>query len=216
MGQRSCGFRLQPEDGPMKKRSGSKQPDPSGVPFASADSFRSWLERNHDTTRELLVRCFKVHARDRGLSYREALDEALCFGWIDGVRRTVDQDTFVVRFTPRTAASIWSQVNIRRFGELQAQGRVRPPGLGAFSARTAERSGTYSYERRPQELNAAFERRLRGNRRAWRFYESRPPWYRRTSSHWVMSAKQPATRERRFAILLACSAEGRPIPQLER
>ena len=184
--------------------------------FASRQKFREWLEKNHRTTPELLVRCYKVHAADKGLTYREALDEALCFGWIDGVRRGVDEKSFSTRFTPRKPKSTWSQINIRRVKELEAEGRMHPSGTAAFAARPAANPRRYSYESAPAQLDAGSRKKLRANKRAWAFFQAQPPWYRRTSAFWVMEAKREATRERRLAELIARSAKREPIRLLDR
>jgi uncharacterized protein YdeI (YjbR/CyaY-like superfamily) len=184
--------------------------------FSSPDAFRAWLAKNHGRTTELLVRCYKSHARDRGMTYPQAVDEALCFGWIDGVRRQVDADSFSVRFTPRRPKSIWSAVNIRRAGELEKEGRMQPPGLAAFRARERLGADHYSFESRRRDLDAASTRTFRANAAAWADYQSRPPWYRRTSAFWVMSAKKDETRARRLALLISCSERGTTIPQLTR
>jgi uncharacterized protein YdeI (YjbR/CyaY-like superfamily) len=184
--------------------------------FASASAFRAWLQRHHATTAELLVRCFKVHAAARGLSYRQALDEALCFGWIDGVRHGVDADSFSVRFTPRKRGSYWSAVNRRRALELEAEGRMHEAGRAALPAADAGAADRYSFENRPAELPAAFLRRLRARPGAQRFFLAQPPWYRRSCAFWVTSARKEETRERRFGVLLECCENARPVPLLER
>jgi uncharacterized protein YdeI (YjbR/CyaY-like superfamily) len=189
-------------------------PKPRGFPSTAA--LRAWLEAHHADRAELVLRCYKVHARTRGVTYREALDEALCYGWIDGVRRGVDADSFSVRFTPRQAKSRWSLVNTRRALELLAEGRMRPPGRAAFEARDPEDARRYSFETRPTTLAPGMLRALERNARAWAFFVKQPPWYRRTASFWVMSAKRPETRERRFAQLLACSRRGARIGPLTR
>jgi uncharacterized protein YdeI (YjbR/CyaY-like superfamily) len=149
------------------------------------------------------------------VTYAQALDEALCFGWIDGVRRRVDADSFSVRFTPRKPRSIWSRVNIGHVERLTKSGRMRKPGLAAFEARTAERTGVYSFERQAT-LAPAYARIFRANAAGWAYYQSQPPWYRRTTTHWIMSAKREDTREKRLASLIACSARGTTIPELTR
>lgn len=133
-------------------------------------------------------------------------------GWIDGVRRSVDATSFSVRFSPRKPKSAWSTVNITRFGQLQKEGRVHPAGLAAFQARVKTQ---YSYENRPQALAPAYVRKFRANQRAWRFFDAQPPWYRRTCAFWVMSAKQPETRERRLALLITISGQQKGIPPLK-
>ncbi|HUF35982.1 MAG TPA: YdeI/OmpD-associated family protein [Gemmatimonadales bacterium] len=197
---------------------GETRPGRAGTrAFRSAAEWRAWLERNHTSATALVVRCRKAHVRGPGLTYPEALDEALCFGWIDGVRRRVDDDSFSIRFSPRRPGSIWSAVNIRRVGELEAGDRMRPAGRGAFAARTERRSRVYSYENRgTTELDPAYRRRLQADPEAWAYFQARPPGYRRTSIFWVMEAKREETRLRRLDILLRCSAAGKPIPLLTR
>jgi uncharacterized protein YdeI (YjbR/CyaY-like superfamily) len=184
--------------------------------FASSRDFRKWLRANHETTSELLVRCYKVHARDKGLTYREALDEALCFGWIDGVRRAVDEESFSTRFTPRKPGSKWSAINTRRAKELEAEGRMHPAGLRAFARRNDGNSKRYSFEEKPSKLDPASARAFRANPRAWEFFQAQAPWYQRTSIFWVMDARQEATRARRLAELITRSARGEPIKLLDR
>jgi uncharacterized protein YdeI (YjbR/CyaY-like superfamily) len=189
---------------------------PVGKAFATPVAFRDWLAAHHASETELLVRLYKVHARDKGMTYSDALDEALCFGWIDGVRRGGDEETFTIRFTPRKPRSTWSAVNIKRVGELQAAGRMHQSGLAAFQRRSTERSGIYAYENRQTKLSPEYGKKLRSNKRAWAFFEKQPPWYRRTSIYWVMSAKKEETRQRRLATLIEVSAKGKPLPQLDR
>jgi uncharacterized protein YdeI (YjbR/CyaY-like superfamily) len=184
--------------------------------FRSQSELRRWLEAHHDTARELWVGFYKKHAKREGITYAEAVDEALCFGWIDGVRKSVDDSSYMNRFTPRKPRSIWSAVNIKRVGELAERGRMRPPGLAAFAARDEARSRVYAYEQRSQGLGPEYEREFRANERAWTFFEAQPPWYRRTSAWWVVSAKKEETRRRRLAALIECSAQGATIPQLTR
>jgi uncharacterized protein YdeI (YjbR/CyaY-like superfamily) len=184
--------------------------------FPSPQAFRAWLAQHHKTASELVVRCSKARAREGGLTYAEALDEALCFGWIDGVRRSVDAESFSVRFSPRKSESIWSAVNIRKAAALEAAGPMRPPGRAAFAAREKRSSKRYSYESKPKALDPAFERKLKRHNRAWAYFRSQPPSYRRTSIFWVMEAKREETRARRFGTLLECSAKGERIPLLRR
>jgi uncharacterized protein YdeI (YjbR/CyaY-like superfamily) len=182
--------------------------------FDSPEDFRSWLEANHRTSPELLVRCYKVHARERGVTYKEALDEALCFGWIDGVRRAVDGESFSVRFTPRKPKSYWSAINIRRAKELELAGRMRLPGRAAFEARETNKAARYSFEHKPRKLDSELERRFRADKAAWKFFRAQAPWYQRTSAFWVMEAKRPETRARRLEALIASSARREPIKLL--
>jgi uncharacterized protein YdeI (YjbR/CyaY-like superfamily) len=182
--------------------------------FASSNAFRVWLKQHHGSSDELLVRCYKVHAKHRGLTYREALDEALCFGWIDGVRRSVDGDSFSTRFTPRRTKSKWSAVNIRRAQQLEVEGRMHQSGQTAFRARDRSNSRRYSFEEKPSTLDRAGEKQFRRNRTAWKFFQAQAPWYRRTSIFWVMDAKREETRARRLAALIAACTRGEPVPPL--
>jgi uncharacterized protein YdeI (YjbR/CyaY-like superfamily) len=183
--------------------------------FARPEDFRAWLERHHEDAKELLV---GFHRRDSGkpsLTWPESVDEALCFGWIDGVRKSLDQTSYTIRFSPRQASSTWSAKNTRRMSELIAAGRVRPAGIAAFERRDAARSG-YSYEqRRGAALDEADERRFRADARAWAWFESQPPGYRRTAIWWVISAKREETRDRRLGLLIERSACGQRIGLLE-
>jgi uncharacterized protein YdeI (YjbR/CyaY-like superfamily) len=186
-----------------------------GVPvsFKSQAAFRRWLEKNHASVAELDLRLWKVHAAHRGLTYQQALDESLCFGWIDGVRRAYDDDSFRQRFTPRRPTSTWSEVNIRRFGELDAKGLVTAPGRSAFARRDDARSRIYSFEqKRPVELPPAMVKTMRANPKAWAFWGACPPHYRRLMAHWITSAKQTETRARRLAKLIDHNARRVYVP----
>jgi uncharacterized protein YdeI (YjbR/CyaY-like superfamily) len=185
--------------------------------FATPANFRAWLESNADTETELLVGFHKKGSGKPGITWPEAVDQALCFGWIDGVRRSLGDDSYSIRFTPRQPRSIWSAVNIRRAQELIDLGQMQAAGLAAFEARTHDRSAIYSYEQRQTAtLPTEYERRLQDNAEAWAFFQSQPPWYRRTATHWVVSAKREETRLKRLATLIDDSARGRKIGQLVR
>ncbi|MEQ1727173.1 MAG: YdeI/OmpD-associated family protein [Vicinamibacterales bacterium] len=185
--------------------------------FDSPAAFRRWLEAHHASADELLVGYYKAHTGRPSLTWPESVDEALCVGWIDGIRRRVDDDRYTIRFTPRRKHSIWSLVNIRRVAVLTAEGRMRPSGLRAFEARRADRSGAYSFERpAPAVLAAADERRFKTYRKAWAFFQSQPDGYRKTAMHWVTGAKKAETREKRLATLIADSDAGLRIAQLRR
>lgn len=179
-----------------------------GVPFDSAADLHRWLEENHATATELVIRFFNQASGRGGITYPEALDEALCFGWIDGIRRRVDERSYTIRFTPRKPGSIWSLVNVRHFQRLSKVNRIRPAGQVAFDRRDPKKTGIYSFENRPQEFPRAMEKTFRAHRRAWTFWEKQPPGYRRIMIWWVLSAKQDATRNRRLATLIAKSAAG--------
>jgi len=182
--------------------------------FRTRDAFRSWLEKHHGTKKELILRLFRVHAKERGIGYREALDEALCFGWIDGVRRSHDDHSFTTRFTPRKPKSNWSAVNIKRANELEAGGRMHSAGLAAFRKRDVTRAAPYSFESKPLTLDAAMEKKFRANKVGWEFFQSQAPWYKRTSVFYVMSAKREETRAKRLDLLIGWSSKGKRIPQL--
>lgn len=181
--------------------------------FKSAADFRRWLDKYHATARELLVGFYKMESR-RGLTYPEALDEALSFGWIDGVRRRIDADAYTIRFTPRKWGSIWSSVNIQRVRDLIARGLMKPPGLRAFRERDEQKTRQYSYEREHGKLDPALDATLRANQKASSFFDAQPPGYRKTVIFWVMSAKREETRVRRLARLIERSANGARIDLL--
>jgi uncharacterized protein YdeI (YjbR/CyaY-like superfamily) len=182
--------------------------------FRSPAEFRKWLEKNHDRESELLVGFYKKSSGKRGITYEEALDEALCFGWIDGVRRSVDDERSTIRFTPRRQRSNWSLKNIRRVNELTKLGRMAPPGIAAFERRDPSEAGTYSFEQANPRLDQGLERRFRRNRGAWQFWEAQPPGYRKAATWWVVSAKREETRLRRLQTLIEDSANGRRLAQV--
>jgi uncharacterized protein YdeI (YjbR/CyaY-like superfamily) len=185
--------------------------------FATQAAWRRWLEANHDKADEIWVGLYKKSSGRPSITWPEAVDVALCFGWIDGVRKGIDEISYRNRFTPRRPGSNWSDVNVCRVEALTADGLMTPPGTRAFEARLARRPGTYSYEQRHEAaLSPADEARFRANRTAWTYFESRPPSYRRTAIWWVVSAKQEATRQRRLAALIEDSAAGRLIGPMRR
>ncbi len=173
--------------------------------------FRRWLERHHSTDREIWVGFYKVKSGRGGMVYRQALDEALCYGWIDGMLRSVDKQSYAQRFTPRKRGSNWSLANIRRAKELIAESRMRAPGLAAFQGRDEGKAARHSIEQRTVRLAPAFAKALAANAAARAFFRSQPPSYRRVVTWWVMSAKRKETRARRFATLLADSAAARRV-----
>jgi len=202
------------------QRGGSEHPPnasrPGGTPspatfFADAAEFRAWLERNHETAAELWMGLHKKHVTPRGLTWEDAVPEALCFGWIDSRVERIDDDAVRQRWTPRRPTSAWSQVNIDLVAKLTEEGRMRPAGLAAFAKRDPQRSGIYSYENADRELPADYARLLDANPRAARFWAAATPSYRKIAKKWVMSAKQEATRDRRMAELIEDCAAGRLI-----
>jgi uncharacterized protein YdeI (YjbR/CyaY-like superfamily) len=184
--------------------------------FASAADFRRWLEKNHDSATELSVAFYKKASGKSGLTYAEAVDELLCFGWIDGVLGRIDHESYTHRITPRRKGSIWSNVNIRHVARLTEAGRMHAAGHAAFAVRRTEKSGIYLYEKTkagagPQKFPAKFARVFRAEKKAWSHWLVQPPGYQRTAIYWVTSAKQTATQDRRLAQLIALSAKGRRL-----
>lgn len=187
------------------------------VYFESPAAFRRWLAANHETATEITVGFHKKHTGKPTLTWPESVDEALCFGWIDGVRHSVDGERYTIRFTPRKTSSNWSLVNLRRVKTLIAEGRMKPAGLRAFEARRTDRTGVYSFEQqRNPRLLPAEERRFRENRDAWAFFQEQPPGYRRIVTFWVVSAKREDARERRLAKLIGDSADRQRVGLLRR
>ncbi len=183
--------------------------------FASPAHFRRWLEARHRTTTELWVAFYKMHTGRKGLTYLEAVDEALCFGWIDGLKKRLDDEAFVHRFSPRRPRSIWSDINTRKAARLKREGRMAPAGLEAFAARDPKRAGIYSFEvRHSHSLDARSLARFKANKRAWAFFAAQPPGYRRLMIFRVMSAKREETRARRLGQLIAVSARGLRVDSL--
>jgi uncharacterized protein YdeI (YjbR/CyaY-like superfamily) len=183
--------------------------------FATPSDFRAWLEKNHDKADELQVGFYKRASGRPSITYTEAVDQALCFGWIDGVRRGVDDTSYTIRFTPRRTRSKWSAVNIKKVKELTRRGLMHPAGLAAFERRPDDRAAIYSYEqRKTATLGAAYERQLRANKAAWNFFRNQPPSYRKAVAWWVMSAKKEETKTKRLARLIEDSERGRRVPPL--
>jgi uncharacterized protein YdeI (YjbR/CyaY-like superfamily) len=178
--------------------------------FATPEDFRAWLEKHHEREQELLVGFYKKGSGLPSITWPESVDEALCFGWIDGVRRSRDEDSYTIRFTPRKPGSNWSAVNVARVEELTRQGRMRPAGLAAFEKRSEAKTGIYAYEQKEgAALEKAEEKQLRANKAAWEFFQSQPAWYKRTAIWRVVSAKKEETRRKRLAKLIEESAAGR-------
>jgi uncharacterized protein YdeI (YjbR/CyaY-like superfamily) len=185
--------------------------------FAAPDEWRAWLEKHHATEAELWVGFHKRGSGHPSITWPESVDRALCFGWIDGVRRRIDDDRYAIRFTPRRKGSTWSNVNLKRIEELIRVGLMHQAGRDAHAARTAAKSGIYAYEQRKSaRLPAALEARFKRNRKAWTFFQAQPAWYRQTAVWWVVSAKKEGTRERRLTALIEDSAAGRTIRPLTR
>jgi uncharacterized protein YdeI (YjbR/CyaY-like superfamily) len=183
--------------------------------FPDAAAFRAWLETHHATASELRVGYYKKGAPKKGITYQDAVEEALCFGWIDGVTHRIDEHRYMQRFTPRRVGSNWSNVNVAHIARLTKLGKMHPAGLAAFAARRDGKTGIYAFERKtPAQLPPDFAQRFRANRKAWAFFSAQAPWYQRTAIHKVVSPKLPATRERWLARLIADSAAGRRLAAL--
>jgi uncharacterized protein YdeI (YjbR/CyaY-like superfamily) len=179
--------------------------------FKTPAEFRSWLAAHHADATELLVGFYKRVSGRPSMTWPESVDEALCFGWIDGVRRRIDDERYSIRFTPRRRGSIWSAVNIARVAALRRAGRMHPAGIRTFELRDPAKTAQYSFERPAVPLPLVYERQLRANAAAWAYFSAAPPFYRRVATHWIISAKHEATRQRRLARLIEQSAKGERI-----
>lgn len=180
--------------------------------FETGAAFRKWLDKNHHKAEELLVGFYKTGSGKKSMTWSESVDEAICYGWIDGVRKSIDEESYMIRFTPRKPKSIWSAINIKKVEDLTREGRMMPAGLAAFNKREVERSAVYTYElKESAQLSEEFEQRFRANEKAWAFYQKMPPGYRKQTAHWVMTGKQAATREKRLAELIRDCAAGTKI-----
>ena len=188
---------------------------PKPTYFATPAAFRAWLEANHATKTELVVGLHKTTSGKPSMTWPESVDEALCFGWIDGLRKSLGAEAYTIRFTPRKPTSIWSAINVAKVAALRKAGKMQPAGEAAFGKRTAAKTGVYSFERNEAaQLSPAQGARLAANPKAAAWFAAQAPWYQRTAIHWVISAKQEATRERRLGELIRDSAAGRRIKPL--
>jgi len=184
--------------------------------FRSPADLRKWFEKNHATAEDLWVGYYKKQSGKPSVTWPESVDEALCFGWIDGLRKNIDEISYRIRFSPRRPGSIWSAINIKRANELSDRGLMTPAGLKAFAARRENRSGIYSYEQRSHKLPDPYDQLLKKNREACEFFQSQPPYYRKVAIWWVVSAKKEETRLRRLTMLIETSAQGRTLKQYTR
>ena len=182
--------------------------------FEDPEAFSMWLSANHSTAKEVWVGFHKTSTGKPSLTWPESVDEALCYGWIDGIRRAVDPSSYAIRFTPRRPGSSWSAVNIRRAQALIRQGRMQPSGLQAFEDRHASEFERFSYANRPADLPPKYLKLLKANKVAWAYYRSQPPWYRKAATWWVISAKREETKLSRLSALIADSAAGKRIRQV--
>ncbi len=185
--------------------------------FATPADFRAWLEKNHALHTELSVGFYKRSSGKPSITWPESVDAALCYGWIDGVRNSIDAFSYRIRFTPRKPTSTWSAINVKRVAELAKLGLMRPTGIKAFEARKGDKTGIYAYEqRKTAQLPPPYEKKFRANKKAWAFFQKQPPWYQRTATYRVISAKQEATRQKRLAQLIKDSEAGVSIKELRR
>lgn len=173
--------------------------------FAKSSNFRKWLAKNHMTHTELLVGFYKVNSGKASMTWPQSVDEALCFGWIDGVRKRIDDESYSIRFTPRKPTSIWSAVNIKKIQDLTQIGLMQPAGLAAFEKRTENKSKIYAYENEPAQLSPEFEKTFKANKKAWAFFTAQAPSYQKTMIHWIMGAKQKTTQHSRLEKTIAAS-----------
>jgi len=184
--------------------------------FRDAVTLRRWFARHHASANELWLGYWKIGSGRASVTWPESVDEALCVGWIDGVRKRLDEHSYVIRFSPRKASSIWSAVNVKRVAALDAEGRMRDAGLAAFAARRENRVGVYSFEQRSVELPVPYALLLKANRQAWAHFEARAPSYRKAVMWWIVSAKQEATRQRRLAQLIEHGERSALLPMFSR
>ena len=182
--------------------------------FRTPDEFRKWLAKHHDTTSQLQVGYYKKDTGKPSITWPESVDEALCFGWIDGIRKSIDDSRYTIRFTPRRSGSVWSSVNIGRVQELIKQGRMQPAGLAAYEVRRENKSGIYSYEQRSAELVEPYNRLLKKYKAAWSFFQQQSTTYRKAVSWWIVSAKKEETRLKRLERLAAFSSKGQKLPEM--
>ena len=173
--------------------------------FATQEEFRKWLEKNHKKESELVVGFYKVNSDKPSMTWSQSVDQALCFGWIDGVRKSIDKNSYQIRFTPRKPTSIWSAINIKKIEELTKQGLMHPAGFSSFEKRKEEKSKIYSYEKEEMKFSQNFEKQFKANKKAWNYFQSLASSYKKISTNWVMSAKQEVTRLNRLNELIADS-----------
>ena len=183
--------------------------------FKTQSALRKWFEKNADSAAVLLVGFYKVATGKPGITWSQSVDEALCFGWIDSIRNSIDEERYTIRFTPRNPNSIWSAVNIKKVAELKKLGLMKPKGLELFNNKDENKLRTYSFERSVVELSPEFEKKFKANKKAWKFFQQMPPSYKKPCINWVMTAKQEATKLNRMVILIKDSEEGRKIKPLD-
>lgn len=179
--------------------------------FPTPEDFREWLRENHDKCDELIVGYYKVNSGKPSMTWSESVDQALCFGWIDGIRRSIDEESYSIRFTPRRPDSTWSKVNIEKVAKLKKNGLMRPAGLKAYSKRREDNSETYGYERKAQKLGSVYEATFKKHKEAWEYFKGQSPYVKKTLANWVMSAKMEKTRQRRLKKLIDACEKGEKL-----
>ena len=184
--------------------------------FTSQKELRKWFEKNHKKETELFLGYYKVHTKKPSVTWPQSVDEAICFGWIDGIRKSIDENSYYIRFTPRNPKSIWSAVNIEKFDRLSKAGLVHKKGMEAFDKKTIEKSKIYSYERKNAKLSKDYENEIKKNKKAWEYFNKLPPSAKHTTIHWVMSAKKVETQKNRLKILIESSEQNLKIPLMRR
>lgn len=184
--------------------------------FATPADFREWLDKNHENEKELWVGYHKVSTGKPSMTWSQSVDEALCYGWIDGIRKSVNDESYKIRFTPRKPTSVWSKVNVEKVKQLKKQGLMLPAGLAAYDKLDERKSAIYSFEQMDAKLKLEWEKQFKANKKAWQFFQSQAPSYQKQAKWWVMSAKQEVTRERRMQTLIADSQVGMKIKQMRR
>lgn len=185
------------------------QPAIMPIYFSGTADFRQWLEMHHQTAKEVVVGFYKVHTGKPSMTWSESVDEAICFGWIDGIRKPVDEESYTIRFTPRNPKSNWSAINIKKVEEMIRLGKMTPAGLKAYEKRSEARTAVYSYENRPEKFAEELEETFRENQQAWEFFRKQAPSYQKVMIFWVMSGKQEKTRQARLEKLIAASDAGK-------
>jgi len=184
--------------------------------FATPDDFCKWLDQNYDKQTEQWVGYYKVKSGIPSMTWSESVDEALCYGWIDGLRKSIDEKSYKIRFTPRRPKSIWSAINIQKVAELTKLGKMKPVGIEAFKKLDVKRTDVYSFEQKELVLGEAFEQKIKDNEKAWNFFQSLPPSAKKATIHWLMSAKREDTKLRRLDTLIESSENGLRIPMLRQ
>ena len=184
--------------------------------FKNQDEFRKWLDKNHTNKTELIVGFYKVKSGKINMTWSQSVDQALCYGWIDGIRKSIDEESYNIRFTPRRANSNWSAVNIKKVEELTKNGLMKPAGLAIYKLKIESKSQNYAYKNLPVKFSEEYEKLFKANKKAWDYYQTLPPSYRKPAINWIMSAKREETRIKRLNTLIADSEAGKKIKQLSR